>query len=168
VTVQSGQVVSGIDLTQTLTPDFQVTSVPVIPEQPGQSTTAVVSTTALEGFAGTIDLAIPNSPPGITAALGDSSLAAGDATTLTVTADPTAAGTTSIVQVTATGGSGSSRRQIAIPVTVLSRYAFTTQDCLHVRRHYLDPPAIFHGAYGTRSESTGTRSDATESGAAFA
>jgi uncharacterized repeat protein (TIGR01451 family) len=117
VTVHAGQVVSGVNFRQTLTPDFVLTAVPKISLQPGQTTTTIVSTTALAGFSGDLNLTASNSP-GITTTLIAPALAVGDTATLTVTADPAAAGTAAAILLTATASDGTAR-ELAIPVSVL-------------------------------------------------
>jgi uncharacterized delta-60 repeat protein/uncharacterized repeat protein (TIGR01451 family) len=118
VTVEASQVRSGINLTQTLTPDYMLTAPSQIFVSAGGRSTAVLSTTALEGYDGAISFAVSDSQPGITAT-GGGQLDVGDAATISVMADATATGT-SLLLVTVMGASGSPQRQVAIAVTVLS------------------------------------------------
>jgi uncharacterized repeat protein (TIGR01451 family) len=116
VTVQAGQVLDGVDFAQTLTPDFAITA-PARTVQLGHTTTALLSTTALNGFAGSINLVVA-APPEITVALSQAAVAVGDTSTLTLTADPAATSISSPVLVTVTATSGSIQHQVTIPLTI--------------------------------------------------
>jgi uncharacterized repeat protein (TIGR01451 family) len=117
VTLQAGQVLDGVDLAQSLTPDFAVAGPAGGSATQGGTATAIISTASLNGFAGSIDLSVSNLPPGVTASLSHPNVAVGDTSTLVLFADPTAS-TGAPVLATVTATSGSLRHQLTIPLTV--------------------------------------------------
>ena len=110
--------VDGQDFTLTVAPTSATLAA-------GASTQVTLSSTALNGFNGTISIAINGLPAGVTASPSTLSLKPGTPQTVTMTAAATAARTSSPATVSFVGTSGSLSHTATISVTVVAAPDFT-------------------------------------------
>jgi len=108
-------------------PDFTMSANPAsVPVFPSNLATSTITVTGLAGFSGTVNLAVAVSPPsGLSCSLSPTSVALGNAASLTLTCSGTVG--TYTVTVTGTSGSLSHSTNVAVRVTHYQVFVFPTE-----------------------------------------
>jgi subtilase family serine protease len=119
-----------IALTVVAAPTFTIGAAPAsLSILEGASGSSAITVTALNGFSGSVNLAVTNRPAGVT---GSFSATTDTTSTLTLTASPTAATGPATVSVTGTSGSLVIKTTIALTVTARPTFTLTAPATLNV------------------------------------